>query len=159
MTRRSPRRRRFSTSADGYYAGSSSSVRGQQFERIHVARPHDREVPVVERRQLGLAQALHERQDGRIHEADAQIDVGAHQLPDSDIVSLAERDHIKLATANRLEQSRESVGSDLPAQEMIQLDQHRRYDNTPLAWQPKEPGTVFVILVGRVKRCDDWTGI
>jgi hypothetical protein len=58
-----------------------------------------------------------------------------------------------------LEQRGEGAGSDLSAQQVIQLDQHRSRNNTPLAWQPEELGAALVILVGRVKRRDDWAGI
>lgn len=62
---------------------------GQQFQRLHVLRAHHSEVAVVERRQLRLAQALHDREHCGIDEADAQVGVGVEQLRDALVITSA----------------------------------------------------------------------
>lgn len=55
-----------------------------------MARPQQIAVAAVVRGQLGLVEALDDRVDGRVHEADVGVHVPIAQLPDSGVVRTRE---------------------------------------------------------------------
>lgn len=81
----------------------------------------DREVAVVERGDLVLAQALDDREHGGIHEAEAQVVVGRHERSCARVVAVDEILDDERAALHVVEEARERVRGD----EVVELDEHR----------------------------------
>jgi hypothetical protein len=59
---------------------------GHELQRLDVARPHDPEVAVIERRRLRFVETLDDRKDRRVDEADIHVGVPVAELADARIV-------------------------------------------------------------------------
>lgn len=96
---------------------------------VHVSRPQDPEVAPVERRELGFAEALDDREHGRVDEADVRICVRVAQFPDPSVVLDREvLDQIG-ACGHVVEKRPKDAGMHSRVDPGVQLDPYRRrYD-------------------------------
>jgi hypothetical protein len=110
---------------------------------------------VVERRELGLAQALDDREHCRVYEANAQVGVGLEQFADTRVVARFERLHEERFPATFLEKPHERIHLTGASQQILKLHQHRRGHYPLLAALLQQGCAGLVILVVRLDRGEE----
>jgi hypothetical protein len=131
----------------------------ERSEREFVAGPQRAEVAVVERGELGLAEALCDGQDGAVKEADFEVGVGPHQLGRSVVVACGQVLDGQLAGLDRIKHLRERLGAEFPSEHVVKLSQNRRGDNAPFRVGLEQRGAALVVGVVGDHRCDQRAGV
>ena len=88
---------------------------------------------MVERRDLRLAESLHQGENRTVDEADLQIAVGAQQLVDPLVVLGDQILDDQRAASNLVEHRAEGTLAGVGAEQVVDLDQNRGGDDAPLA--------------------------
>ena len=127
----------------------------QELQGVHVARPHRAEVLAVERGELGLVQALDDREDGRVDEPDVEIRVPLHELDRSIEILEVQLLDVKLAAPDATEERRHGIRPEPRVGEVIDLTQRRcGYRDLIVGGRDQLPTSV-VVLLAPIHRCDD----
>jgi hypothetical protein len=132
---------------------------GHQLQRLDVTRPHRREVAVVQRGQLRLSEALHDRQHRAVDEADFQIGIGREQLGRPLVVARHQILDVQSAAAHLIEHGAEGFGPGITAEQVVDLDQHGRGNHAPLARLGEKLRAGLVRFVVTVERPDQNRGV
>ena len=130
-------------------AGEGLALGGQQLQRLDVPRPHDvSEVTVVQSAELRLSEALDHRQHSAVDKADILVDVGPQQLSGALVVAGHEVLHRQSAAPHLLEHSDEGFVTDVFAEQVVDLYQHRGGDDTalPCLVEQRRAGPVRIII-------------
>ena len=94
-----------------------------------MARTHDGEVPVIERRDCFEAESLNHRDDGGVGSAEGQIGVGLCQLDDAREIGLGHRFDSKPVAAQHPEEVGLRCRTQVLADEIADLSDHKRWDD------------------------------
>jgi hypothetical protein len=107
---------------------------------------------VVERRELGRAQALNDRKHGGVDEADAQVGVGRKDLPNAPIIARGEILDLVRAPVYFIEHRCDGIAAQLTRGQEVELNQDWRghYPRSPRSAQQSR--TSGVLLIFRVDR-------
>lgn len=124
-----------------------------------MARSHDREVAVVERRELALAEPFGDRQHGAVDEPDFQVVVGSQQLVDASVVLGYQVLDDKGAALNLGEHRREGFVARVAAEQVVDLDQDGRGNDPGLPDLVKQLRAALVFLVVAVESGDENRGV
>ena len=106
---------------------------GQELQGLNVTRPHDAEVAMIERCELRLVESLHHGENRAVDEADLQVAVGTQQLVHSLVVLGDQILDYQCAPSNLVEHRAEGALAGVGAEQVVDLDQDRGGDDTPLA--------------------------
>lgn len=132
---------------------------GQQLERVGVDGTNDREMTMVERRDLSDLQAFGQGDHGRVDGSERQIAVGPHELDDPRPVLRVDSHRFQCALGDIPEDVQLRVGADTPAHEVRDLreDENRHEERSGVAQQ--ESQARFMVAVARVDGRDQRAGI
>ena len=114
---------------------------------------------MVERRQLGLPQALHHSEDGGVDETDAQIGVCGEQLSDPCVVVRLELLDLERAPATVVEKPHEGIYLGCSIQQILDLDERRRRHNSILADALEQSRTRDVVVIAGLDCSENDAGI
>lgn len=115
----------------------------------------DREVAVIERGDLMLAQALDDGEHRGVHEAEAQVVVGRHERSRSRVVAVDEILDDECSALHVVEEAGERVRGD----EVVELDEHRRRHDSRIAPSPQQLCAANVVAVVAVEQRDERPGV
>src|SRR5579884_3118321 len=101
-------------------------------------------------------ESLDDRQYGAVDEPNPQVLVSSHQLSGARMVRRGKVFDVQLATRDCVQKSRELVCSQLPGEQIVELNQYRCGDHPPLGFRRKQRGAPLVVLVVGVDRSDQW---
>ena len=125
----------------------ATAASGQQVERFHMRWTNDREVPMVERRDLLDLQALGKRDDRRVHRAERQIPVRRTELCDPCPVKGLDRQRFVGALQQVSDEPELNERSRITLQEVCHLRNDEYRDEQRTAVTLKQASTVFVTRV------------
>jgi len=114
---------------------------------------------MIEGGKLRLAKALCDGEDSAVNEADFEVGIGLHQLADALIVARGQILNVQLAGLDRVEQLREGICSEFPAEQVVKLDQDGRGDDATFRAGLEEGRTALVVGVVGDHRCDQGAGV
>lgn len=103
---------------------------------------------MVERRELGLAQTLHDREHSRVDKADAQVGVGGEDLSHPPVVGWGEILNLVCAPVYFIEHRCDGVAAQLARGQMVELDDDWRGNDprSPRVAEQSRAGRVLLIL-------------
>ena len=122
---------------------------------LHVARPQDGEMPVIECREPAFAHPLDNGQDGRVYEAEREIFVTAEQLINPRIVNPQKIGDLKSTAIDVAQEGAERAWREAARREPVHLDYHGSRDDEHLIGFGQETGTGSVIGVVRIEGRED----
>jgi hypothetical protein len=114
---------------------------------------------MVEGGELGFVEALDDREDGAVDEADVEVRVGAEKLRDAVVVGAGEVFDVECAALDVAEQRYECVRAEVAGEEVIGLDEDRGGDDASLPCVCEQLGAGAVIPVAAVECADDDAGV
>jgi hypothetical protein len=115
-----------------------------------MSRAHHTEMASVQRRQLSLTQTLHNCQHSRIDKPNAKVGISLHQLGHSLIVGGSEFFDLVRPGRDVRQEGGECRWSDQVA-EVVDLDEHRRRDDSTLGGLPQQCRTRHVLVVAAIE--------
>lgn len=125
-----------------------------------MARPHRGEMTVVQRGELRLAEALDDREDRAVNEADIQVGIGPQQLVDALVVCGEKVLDDQRTASNLIERRDERSLRRVGAEQMVDLDEDRGGNDPPLACGLAEQlCAAFVRVVVSIERADQNRGV
>jgi hypothetical protein len=114
---------------------------------------------MVKRRQLRLAQALHDSKHRCIDETDAQVGVGREQLSNPCVVGHLELDDLEGTPTAIFKKRHEGVDLRCSIQQMLNLDQRRCRHDPLLTGTLEQLGTRDVVVIARLDSGESNAGI
>ena len=134
-------------------------IHWEQAQCVDVARTEQRKVAAIKRCQLGLPQSLDNGQNRRIHEADVCVGVPVAELADPNVISPHELLNRVGASGDVVQQREEHARVQPRMDPVIDLDKHRRRDDTRFGGVLDQAAAGAMIGVTAVERCQERPGI
>lgn len=132
--------------------GGDADVLREKNQRVDMAWPECAEMSVVEARELGFFQTLHDGQDRRIDEPNVGIVIPVAERPNTGVVrGLKVFDAVR-ARLDVVEEGDKNTGMQPSVNPVIHFDEHRRRDDQPLLGFFDEPPACSVVGVASVER-------
>lgn len=140
-------------------AGDAALLLRQESERGHVARPYDREVPLVEGEDLSDPQTLGDGDDGDVNTAEPQAGVGANELRHPTDVAERQGRKRERPVVERVQERSLAARPELPLHQMADLGEDGRGEHDR-AWRVLDHlHTALMVLVARVRNGDGGAGV
>lgn len=113
----------------------------------------------VEGRELRLGEPLDDHEHGRVDEADVQVPIRREDLFDTVVVLGDEILDVVAAPTDIAKQRRERSGTEASARQVVDLWEHRSWNDSALAGRADQLGARAVVSIVRIDVGQDRTGV
>jgi hypothetical protein len=124
-----------------------------------MVRAHGSKVALVERRDLGLAEALSECHDAGIDDTEREVCVASLQLAATSQVDIRRRLGAVGPGKQIVEKDEPSLRWQATATPVVELRQHQGRDDQVLVGLHEQSSAALVVRVSGVERGQEWTGV